>query len=115
MYHEALYCLPGTALLFASKLYQSLVFTSSLIVYMTFQTCQRNDWPKHREECAAHKRMRTMFKERYSQANATEDTRWVMREPLRALGRLFWARRRARRETTKDPIWVREVQAITHV
>jgi hypothetical protein len=60
-----------------------------------WQACQVADWPSHKLECAALKKLR----ERYSQSHTgPAGTSFVPHESVRAIGRLFWDSKRSRDE-----------------
>ncbi|WVR09666.1 hypothetical protein IAU60_006741 [Kwoniella sp. DSM 27419] len=56
--------------------------------------CQVSDWPAHKTECTALKRLRKMYLKTYpSRAKDTGDVRWAGHEAIRAMARICWRRR----------------------
>lgn len=63
-------------------------------VYYCSGTCQSADWPAHKPECAALKRLRGMWARTYpARAKDVDDNGWLQDEAVRALGRLCWGRK----------------------
>ena len=73
--------------------------------------CQAEDWPVHREECTAHKRLRAEYVKLHGNVDLDVHQGWIMNEKYRALGRLCWARKKENRNG-HDPSWWKQIEAM---
>ncbi|WVQ83738.1 hypothetical protein IAT38_005882 [Cryptococcus sp. DSM 104549] len=76
--------------------------------------CQLADWPSHKPECTALKRLRGMYLKTYpSRAGDEGDVRWAGPDGVRALGRMCWGRVRERGSNGgKDGLWWKRIAAM---
>ncbi|WVQ94948.1 hypothetical protein IAU59_002038 [Kwoniella sp. CBS 9459] len=87
-------------------------------LYYCSRECQLLDWPAHKPECTALRRLRSMYLKTYpSRAKDVHDVRYAGHEAIRAMGRICWRRREERNKNGgKDGVWWKKMASLeSHV
>ncbi|WVF67350.1 hypothetical protein IAT40_002105 [Kwoniella sp. CBS 6097] len=83
-------------------------------LYYCSRQCQLLDWPAHKPECTALRRLQAMYLKTYpSRAKDVNDVQYAGHDAIRAMGRLCWRRKQERgKNGGKDGVWWQKVASL---